>query len=120
MIEQTSNLASLTEESAWRTPHMTKTIPKKGDIMQVGKSKIIVTEARDGRIYSFKRLQTAFIAFDPDEDIPTRQKLIRDKMKDQLPIELIDVTLRIDGLEVGYGYDTDLEKAYSITIIYTK
>lgn len=107
-------------ESAWRTPHMTNQIPKKGDIMQLGKSRVIVTEAREGKVYSFKRLQTTFIPFDPLDNIAARQKLIRDTMKDHLPIELISVSLMVSGLEIDYGYEDDLRNADSITIIYTK
>lgn len=119
-MELNSNFTSPMPESAWRTPHMTKQIPKKGDIVTLGKSKVIVTEARDGKVYSFKRLQTTFITFDLGDDIPARQQIIRNTMKDKLPIELVKVSLMVSGMEIEYGYEQDLHNAESMTIIYTK
>lgn len=99
---------------------MTEQIPQRGDIMQLGENKVLITETRDGKVLSFKRLQTTFIQFKPDDTVIERQQLIRDTMKDRLPIELINVSLKVDGLNVCYGYDQDLRHADSITLIYTK
>lgn len=125
MLKPNINLASLTEEPCLEdTAYMTKQIPKKvlkkGDIVHVGEKQFLVTEVHDGAVSAAKRVQTICIQFNPDDDVTERQKLIRDTMKDRLPIELINVTLKVDGLETYYGYDQDLRHADSITLIYTK
>lgn len=119
MLNRTSNLAPPTMETTWRIPQMKK-IPKKGDVMLLGEKRFLVTEVQNDQVYSAKRLQTMFIPFSEDESLEDRRHLIRDTMKDRLPIELIDVTLHKISGDVGYGHDQDLLEAISMTIIYTK
>lgn len=96
-------------------------IPRRGDIVSLNDKRFLVTEVREGKVYSAKRLQTTFIAFDHRDSIAIRHDAIRGAMKGHLPIELIDVVLQVPGRgDVGYGHEQDLRDAESITITYIR
>lgn len=95
-------------------------IPRKGDLFMLGENKFAVTKVVDGKVFSAKRLQTRIVEFHPLDDVRDRQKIIRDAMKDRLPIELVSAVLHINSRTVDYGQDEDLLKADKMTITYTK
>lgn len=110
----------LNPHSRFVSPTIMERIPQKGDIVLLGNKQFAITSVVDGKIHSAKRLQTFIVTFHPMDDVRDRQKIIRDSMKDRLPIELISAVLYIDGMSADYGLDEDLLKAEKIIITYTK